>query len=91
MRDVLARNGISRSTLYRRIVEGVHPPPVRLGARARRYPEREVDAVIAARIAGQSDEELRQLVNRLREERKTQSQSWRLHELPRSSHNVHIV
>lgn len=44
---------------------GVFPPPVKIGAHAVGWVEREVDEVLKARIAGQSDDEIRALVSRL--------------------------
>jgi prophage regulatory protein len=71
---VRARNGgIGKSTLHRRVAAGLHTPPVKLGARASGYPEHEVDAILAARIAGKSDEEIRRLVAELIAARKTLS------------------
>jgi prophage regulatory protein len=63
---VLARTGLGKSTLYQRVTQGLHSPPVKLGgARASGWPEHEVDALISARIAGRSNDEIRQLVTEL--------------------------
>jgi prophage regulatory protein len=70
---VKVRTGHSRSTLYLRIAEGLFPKPVSLGARAVGWPENEVAAINAARIAGKSDDEIRQLVATLHAARKTAS------------------
>lgn len=64
--------GLSRSTVYLRISQGLWPKPVSLGARTVGWPAAEVAAVNAARIAGKSDEEVRQLVAKLEASRKTQ-------------------
>ena len=61
-KQVEARSGYSRSTVYLRMSEGLWPRPVRLGRRAVGWPAREVDAVNAARIAGKDDDEIRQIV-----------------------------
>lgn len=66
---VIARTGTSRSTTYLRISQGLWPKPVRLGPRAVGWPEHEVGAINAARIAGKSDEEIRQLVTELEADR----------------------
>lgn len=49
--QVQARAGLSRSELYRRIAAGTFPAPVKLGERASAWPESEVSAWCAARIA----------------------------------------
>ena len=43
IREVQARTGLSRSTIYRWAAEGRFPPPVRLGGRVARWVEAEVD------------------------------------------------
>lgn len=55
----------TRSTIYLRISQGLFPKPVKLGARAVGWPAREVVAINEARIAGQSDDDIRALVQRL--------------------------
>ena len=67
---VKSESGYSRSTLYLRISQGLWPKPVSLGLRAVGWPESEVEAINAARIAGKSDEEIRQLVVKLEASRK---------------------
>ena len=62
---VKAKTGKCRSGLYRDITVGLFPKQVHLGARSVGWPADEVDAVIAARIAGKSDLEIRALVDRL--------------------------
>jgi prophage regulatory protein len=64
-KEVEANSGHARSTLYQRIKEGLWPKPVRIGARAVGWPSSEVSALIAARIAGRGDREIRDLVARL--------------------------
>ena len=49
--EVLARTGLSRSTIYVRLEQGRFPQPVSLGARAVGWIEAEVDEWIGARIA----------------------------------------
>lgn len=63
--SVREKYGRSISTMYSDISKGVFVPPVALGKRCSAWPEHEVDAVLAARIAGKSDNEIRQLVNKL--------------------------
>jgi len=62
---VSAMTGMPRSTLYDRIKKGLFVPPISLGARASGWPDDEVAAINRARIRGASDEELRELVQRL--------------------------
>ena len=62
--------GLSRSTLYLRIAQGVFPRPVSLGGRAVGWPAHEVAALNAARIAGKPDVEIRELVTKLEVARK---------------------
>lgn len=62
---VWERKGTGRSTTYKEIADGLWPPRVRLGPRAVGTPEHEADAVIAARVAGKSDDEIRALVAQL--------------------------
>lgn len=49
-KQVEARTGLSRSTIYLRIKEGSFPPPVNLGARAVGWLEAEVDAWLTAKV-----------------------------------------
>lgn len=67
---VLAFSGLSRSLIYQYISQGLCPKPVSLGARAVGWPEREIIALNAARIAGQSNHEIQALVKRLEASRK---------------------
>lgn len=60
----MALNGLSRSTTYLHITSGLWPKPVRLGARAIGFPADECEAVIAARIAGKSDDQIREIVSK---------------------------
>ncbi len=68
-RRVEIETGNSCSTIYLRISEGLMTIPIHVGPRARGWPAREITALNAARIAGQSDEQIRTLVTRLHAER----------------------
>ena len=57
--------GLSRSTIYLRVSQGLFTQPVSLGPRAVGWPASEVAAINAARIAGKSDDEIRALVAQL--------------------------
>ena len=69
--DIKTSTGLSRSTIYLRIAQGVFTKPVSLGGRAVGWPSNEVVALNAARIAGKSDAEVRDLVVKLESARKT--------------------
>jgi prophage regulatory protein len=64
------RTGKPRSALYADIKAGTWPPGVSLGGRAVGWPEYEIDAINRARIAGQTDDEIRELVRALLRQRK---------------------
>ena len=53
--EVIARTGLSRSTIYVRLDEGRFPRPVSLGGRAVGWIESEVDEWIRERIAASRD------------------------------------
>ena len=48
-REVEARAGLSRSSLYRLMRQGMFPEPIRVGVRAVRWPSSEIDAWLASR------------------------------------------
>lgn len=66
---VLDRIGIGQSLAYAQVVQGLLPKPVKI-QRCSAWPEAEIDAVIAARIAGASDDEMKVLVANLMAARK---------------------
>lgn len=68
---VLKERGRSRSAHYQDIQQGLFTKPVSIGLRAVGWPENEVLALNAARIAGKSNDEIRQLVFKLEAARKT--------------------
>ena len=68
--EVKARTGLSRSSLYNHISQGTFTKQVPIGERSVGWPESEVDAIVSARIAGQSDEAIRQLIAKLEAARK---------------------
>jgi prophage regulatory protein len=67
--DMRARYPRARSTIYRDINAGVMVPPISLGAHCVGWPAHEIDAILAARIAGHGDDDIRRLVVRLVAER----------------------
>jgi prophage regulatory protein len=68
---VMEESGHPRSTLYLRISQGLFTKPISLGSRAVGWPEHEIDTINAARIAGMSNDEIRELVIELEATRKT--------------------
>ncbi len=67
---VKAESGLSRSTIYLRIAQGLWTKPVSLGGRAVGWPASEVATLNAARISGKSNSEIRDLVVKLDAARK---------------------
>lgn len=67
--SVLAKCGLGRSAFYAAVQRGLMPRPVRISDRASGVPEHEVEAVMRARLAGHTDEQVRMLVDRLHAER----------------------
>ena len=65
LKSLLARKGTSRSTHYAEIADGLWPPGIALGPRAKGWPRHENNAVLAARFAGKSNSEIRELVSQL--------------------------
>jgi len=51
IQQVRERTGLSRSTIYELVAEGVLPPPVRMGHRAAGWVEAEISDFIRRRIA----------------------------------------
>ena len=69
LKRVMDVMGISRSTVYLRIKQGLMPPPVKLGERSSAWPNYEISAINAARIAQKSNDEIRELVAHLQRQR----------------------
>jgi prophage regulatory protein len=68
--DVLSAYGAKRPTLYAHMADGLFPRPVKLGAKFAAWPMDEVAAVINARIAGKTPDEIKALVVELMSARK---------------------
>lgn len=62
---VLRARGRSRSSHYADIERGLFTRPARIGDRATGWPSYEVEALVRARLAGKSDNEIRALVQEL--------------------------
>lgn len=67
-------SGLSRSTIYLRISQGLWTKAVALGPRAVGWPAGDVVAINNARIAGRSEQEIRILVAKLEADRKAGEQ-----------------
>ncbi|GHA72695.1 hypothetical protein GCM10009007_12150 [Formosimonas limnophila] len=61
--------GVGSSTLYYHVSKGLYPKPIKLGEKMSGWLTSEVLAIQAARVAGQSDDEIKALVQRLSIER----------------------
>mgnify|MGYP000034610118 len=70
---VKSESGLSRSTIYSRIAQGLFTKQVSLGPRCVGWPRHEIEALNAARIAGKSGEEIRELVAKLEAARQSAS------------------
>lgn len=68
---VLALTGISASTFYQRIKDGLFTSPIKIGVRLSAWPANEVEDLILAIIAGRTDDEIRDVVKRLEAARKS--------------------
>ena len=64
-RELGAAIGLARSTCWSQVADGLLPAPVKMTPRASRWPASEIAQVIAARIAGRTDDDIRKLVARL--------------------------
>lgn len=73
-KQIAHRSGICRSTFYQQVAIGLWPRPIRLGGRAVGLPAQEVTAILRARIAGYSDNEIRDLVRTIEAARATKTE-----------------
>lgn len=60
----------SHASIYNAVRAGLFTKPVQIGVRSVGWPADEVRAINTARIAGMSDTEIRELVNRLHQKRR---------------------
>ena len=65
----MSRYGKSRSSIYAEGVDGLFPKSFKLSKRSSGWIETETEAVIKARIAGKSEEEIKALVAQLEADR----------------------
>ena len=66
---VIERTGLARSTIYLHAKQGLFPPPVKIGMNVAAWPEQEIRHVMEARIAGKTEDEIRNIVARIIRER----------------------
>jgi len=64
--------GLGTTSVYGHVARGLLPPPIKITERCSAWVEPEIDAVIHARIAGQDDETIRDLVAKLVADRTAQ-------------------
>jgi len=67
----LRATGMPRSTFRDQLRAGFYTRPVKLGLRAVGWPAHEIDAILRARVAGQSDDQVKKLVQTLEIQRKS--------------------
>ena len=69
IKQIKAQTGLPNSPVYYHISEGLVPRPIKLGERMSGWLESEVNAIMAARIAGKSETEIKTLVQSLENDR----------------------
>ncbi len=69
--QVMDECGLARSTVYLRIKQGLLTKPISLGPRCVGWPQAEIEAINAARIAEKSEDEVRARVAELQANRKS--------------------
>jgi len=67
--DMRTATGLSKSSIYERIKQGLLPPPVRIATQAVGWPSNEICKIVAAQIAGHSDDVIKALVRQLIQDR----------------------
>jgi prophage regulatory protein len=73
---VMARTGLCRASLYKRITAGLFPRPVKAFGRQRAgWPSDEVETLIRAHVAGKPESDIAELVRALHERRGGNSHS----------------
>ncbi len=64
--------GLSRSSIYTYISQGLITKPIQIGARAVGWPSYEIEAILEARVSGKSAEEIKNLVRVLMAKRQSE-------------------
>ena len=90
--DIKPSIGYSRRTLYRRIKNGLWTNPVRLSANRVAWPANEVTVLIAAHIAGKTDDQIKRVVTKLEKSRQQPiSKTSTISKIPKQSTYVQIA
>lgn len=66
-----AKLGLKKSAGYKRVAEGLLPPPIKIGKRAAGWPTHEIEAIATLIVAGASDEAIKKCVSELITQRKS--------------------
>ena len=72
---ILQETGKTRTRFYADVAAGLLPRPVNVGPRSVGLPDEEVQAIVKARIAGWTDDQVRSLVQRLHDQRQVRAAS----------------
>ena len=70
IKEVEAQSGLKKSMVYNLVSRGEFCPPVKISERSVAWISDEIEAINAARIAGQSNDQIRELVKTLMAKRK---------------------
>ena len=81
----------SSTSVYNAITAGLVTKPVHIGARAVGWPDYEIEAINAARIAGKTDDEIRVLVEHLQGQRAVRFERLTASADPLSAQTVNLV
>lgn len=65
----------THASIYSLIRQGLFSKPVSIGPRSVGWPDHEVNAINVARAAGKSEEQIRELVNRLHAQRQEMAEA----------------
>jgi len=73
LHEVKKITGLSRSSIYNHIEKGLFTKQISIGLRAIGWPKNEVEVLLQARIAGYTNEQIKELVLSLESERSGQT------------------
>ena len=60
-----ALTGFRKSARAAKVIDGLLPPPIRLGGKAKGYLAHELEAVTSARATGATDDDVREVVKKV--------------------------
>jgi prophage regulatory protein len=69
IRDVSRLTGLAKSTVHEHVARGLMPPAIKISRSWGAWWDREIDQLVGARIAGFTNDQIRELVTRLVAER----------------------